>query len=228
MGRADREVEVEGVVVRIRDYADSHRILEVLSPSHGRMSVFARGGRASHRRFRGALDLFVTLRMQCAPSRDAWTLRAADVLNARAQLRRSLEQLQRASLLVECAALLSAEHEPTAGLYEALCQGLDLAAAGEVDAAVLALPRMVATAGIGPDASVCVRCAGPMTERAAVDSGSGVVCARCAGSLPLLPVAAIRGEPGSISAADAAALEATVAGWIEAHAGRRLRSRGAL
>lgn len=226
MARADREVEVEGVVLHVRDFAEAHRILEVLSPSYGRMSVIARGGRASQRRFRGALDLFVTLRMQCSASRDAWTLRAADVLSARAGLRRSLEQLQRASLLVECASFLAPEHEPTPGLYESLSRGLDLAAAGEVDAAVLALPRMVVAAGIGPDTHACVRCAGPMTERATLEPG-GVVCTRCGGHHPL-PVAVLRGTPESISAAEAGALEASLASWIEAHTGRRLRSRGAL
>ena len=90
MGRGAHDVEIEGVVLRVLDYADAHRILELLSPSHGRVTVFARGGRTSKRRFRGALDLFVTLRMQCRPSRDAWTLVAADVLDARSRLRLKL------------------------------------------------------------------------------------------------------------------------------------------
>jgi DNA repair protein RecO (recombination protein O) len=226
MARGDRDIEVEGVILRLRDYAESHRILEVLTPSHGRMSVFARGGRASRRRFRGALDLFVGLRMQCAASRDAWTLSAADVVSARTGLRRSLEQLQCASLLAECGALLSVENAPTPGLYESLCRGLDLCAAGELVAAVVALPRMVTAAGIGLDTTSCVRCGRPTIEFGTVDiAASGVACERCSPNGERVPLAALSGESEELSPAEARALEEGYAAWIEAHTGRRLRSR---
>jgi len=51
-------IEVEGCILRTMDYRDRDRIISVLTPSHGRLDMIARGARKSFKRFGGHLQLF--------------------------------------------------------------------------------------------------------------------------------------------------------------------------
>ena len=48
----------QAVILRSVDVAESDRILHLLVPEHGRLTVVAKGARRSAKRFAGTLDLF--------------------------------------------------------------------------------------------------------------------------------------------------------------------------
>ncbi|MEZ4272086.1 MAG: recombination protein O N-terminal domain-containing protein [Myxococcota bacterium] len=50
-------LRLQGIIVRQRNFAESDRIIELLTADFGRITCIARGARASKRRFRGVLDL---------------------------------------------------------------------------------------------------------------------------------------------------------------------------
>ncbi|HIA02468.1 MAG TPA: DNA repair protein RecO [Myxococcales bacterium] len=49
---------VDGIVLRLLDHGEKHRIVTFYTPSLGRLTAIARGARASKSRFGGHLDLF--------------------------------------------------------------------------------------------------------------------------------------------------------------------------
>ncbi len=230
MSQRRREQTLTGTVVRIVDYAESDRIVELVTAEEGRVALLARGGRASKKRFAGALDLFVGLRAQVIAGPKLWSLHGADIATARAGIRLSLARIGRASLLCECAMLLTPEHQEAAAVAAALADGLDALDRGELASAVAAYPRMLTAAGILPDLSSCARC-GRRGAMARLDLGSGgALCRDCA------PGALALGEPAWRVLAGApctdervaAEVESAAADLVEAHAGRALRSRRVL
>lgn len=174
---ARRSLELVGLILRTRDFSDSHRIVEVLTAEEGRISLLARGGRASKRRFAGALDLFVTLRLQVSTGGNLWTLSGADVLRSRISIRKSLEALARASLLVELTRALAPEHQAAPELLAVATEALDRVDAGALASAASAYPALLSVAGVLPDVRVCVRCG---ADRAGVMRDEGFVCGQCA------------------------------------------------
>src|SRR5690242_13998381 len=94
-----REITCDGVVLHMRPFGDSHRIIDVLTAEFGRLPLLARGARASRKRFGGILDVFAGLRLHIKRGRGLWTLEAADVQNLRFDLRQDLERLQAAYAL---------------------------------------------------------------------------------------------------------------------------------
>ncbi|OGQ90533.1 MAG: DNA repair protein RecO [Deltaproteobacteria bacterium RIFOXYA12_FULL_58_15] len=222
---ARAQFETEGIVLYVRDFGDSNRILEVLTPEAGLTRLVARGGRASRRRFGGALDLFVSLRMQCSSGGgDLLTLVAADVLDARYGIRSSLGSIGRASVLVECGRLLAVEEQPMRGLYEAVRDGLDSLVRGDTVAAAQSYPRILGASGVAPNVGKCSRCGALSPLSVALDvSLPGVLCAECVPRRPTVPASAFLGA--QLAAADAGALEEMVVTWVEAHVGRKFRSR---
>lgn len=217
---------LEGVVLAMRNWGDAHRILDVLSASDGRVALLARGARASRRRFAGALDLFVSLRLETRTRGDLWSLEAADVLAPRLGIRASLEALQRASVLAECARVVAPEHQPAPDLYAALTAALDALHRGELEAAVAAYPVVLATAGISPDPRVCAGCGAREPQRVSFDNSGGVRCERCVRGGPLFASAALLPGGPAPAGEEARALERAVVALVEAHLGRRLKSVG--
>jgi DNA repair protein RecO (recombination protein O) len=215
---------VDAVVVRLSDLGDADRIVEVISREHGRLPLRARGGRASQRRFRGALDLFVSLRARCLARGDLWTLEAADVTGARLGIRGELARLRRANVLAEVAWRCANREEPVPEAYAALVDGLDALDQGELAAAAAAFPRLLAAAGIAPDTARCAACAAPRPALCRPDAASGgVLCGRCAVGASL-PTAQLAGSEAPATAAAADALEAAVVAWMEAQLGWRVKS----
>jgi DNA repair protein RecO (recombination protein O) len=142
---------LHGTILRLQNYCDTDRIVEVLSQEEGRISLFARGARASKKRFMGVLDLFASLRMQVTPREGLWILQSAEVLNLRLGIRESWSLFTRANVLCDCVRALSAEGQATPELLDALLKGLDHLANGDEIAAAQAYPRILQAAGIMPD-----------------------------------------------------------------------------
>jgi len=57
-------LQTEALILRSVDFGESDRILHLLIPDSGRLTVIAKGARRSVRRFAGTLDLFNHLRVQ--------------------------------------------------------------------------------------------------------------------------------------------------------------------
>lgn len=216
----------DGIVLHRRDFGEAHRIIEVLTPDSGRLSLLARGGRASRRRFAGALDQFLHLRMEVSTRGRLWSLSSARVLEPRVGIRSDWASYVRANVVCECARLLTPEHADAADMYAVVNEGLERLDAHEVIAAARAFPRLLRAAGIAPALDQCVRCKG-RGELVDLDPvAGGAICSGCtrATARAVLDVFAGRAVANR-QVADA--VEAYAARCVEAHIGRRLQSRKA-
>lgn len=179
--------EHEGVVVGRHDYGETDRILRILAPDAGRVGVMARGARSPRSRF-AALDLGARVRWAARPAKGGLrTLAAAEVVDGRIHLRRSLARLATAAYACElCGALARDEHpEPRLyGLLETALLLLDAADADPGDAFLAGLEAKALTfAGVGPALDRCAACGGALDGPLVwMPGGGGVRHARCAGA----------------------------------------------
>jgi len=221
--------QLTGVIVHVRNFGESHRIVEFLSEEYGRIDLLARGARASRKRFAGCLDLFIALRVTVNTRGKIWALNSADILNARVGIRQKLPAIERAMTLCETARLLTAENAAAPEILLALNNALNALDGGDIALAVAAYPHMLRAAGLLPELDRCVRCQGGEYPMALLEGAiGGAVCARCAGggvspwSAPLH--AALAGAPCD-DASIAERVERIYIAYIEAQLERPLRSR---
>lgn len=229
-----RAVVLSGV-----DYGDSDRILALLTDTRGRRAAFARGARASRRRFAGALQPFTLLSVQLVETRgDTCRLDSAEVVDAFGELREEISRVARASYAAELVRELAREHEPQPELFELLCSflsGLARAGAGAAEMMRFELAALAA-GGLMPRLDTCARCGAEPADALFDPEHGGLLCPCCARGLAVRvsseasrALASLQRPAGGIGPAAMpghvrAEARALLSRFVNHHLGRRLKS----
>jgi DNA repair protein RecO (recombination protein O) len=240
-------LKLTGIVLRAVDYGESDRIVTLLTRERGKVSAFARGARASRRRFGGALEPFTRVDAEARERSGSDLLGLDSVAVARAfgGIRGDLARIACAGYAVELARELVRDHEPHDELFELLEAYLAALDEGPARPAALRAFELWAlrAAGLAPRLDACARCGGPLGDRALRfdPAHGGVLCPSCApDASPAAPTlsaasaaALLRLAEGGLAAAAAEALTPAIgrevrdalAVFVEHHLGRRLAAR---
>ncbi|MCI0573956.1 MAG: DNA repair protein RecO [Myxococcaceae bacterium] len=230
--------EEEALVLSTVDYGESDRIVTLLTREHGKVSAFAAGARRSKRRFAGALEPFMLLKVQLVERRGSTVrLDGADILRGFYPAREDLALISRALYCVELCRELTRDHEPHTDLFLAVVDYLDALerkAAGPTSLLAFELDAL-AHAGLMPRFETCAVCGGGVGDGLRFDPAhGGVVCRMCTPRAPhgvgveARVVTALRG----LQEGQRTPLPAEVRGrarellnlFVAHHLGRRLRS----
>ncbi len=180
----------EAFILRVVNYAEKDRIVTMLVRELGIVAAFARGARASTKRFSGGLELFrlyrVTLRM--APSRMP-SLQAAITLTDLPGMSSSLERIAVGSCALELVRGILQEGEPQDHVFDGVCGFLEAIHGLPVEdrsRLLLALRwlelQILASQGLEPELGRCYRCRTPVEHAfglAFSAGGGGLICRRC-------------------------------------------------
>ncbi len=238
-----------GVVLRTVDYGEADRVVTLLTRERGKISAFARGARASRRRFGGALEPFTLLRIEARERRgaDLLSLDSVAVVRGFGGIRADLARIACAGYACDLARELVRDSEPHPELLALLVDYLGRLDEGPARPTVLRAYELGAlrAGGLMPRFSACVHCGAPLGDapgRHAFDPAEGgALCERCEGrASPAAPRVAsgtarslARLQAGGLSMAEAEPLSSSAATearqalscFIEHHLGGRLPSR---
>lgn len=241
-------LKLDGIVLRAVDYGESDRVVTLLTRERGKVSAFARGARASRRRFGGALEPFTLVRAETRSraGSDLLGLESVSALRAFGGIRGDLARIACAGYAAELARELVRDHEPHDALFDLLLAYLGLLDAGPARPAALRAFELGAlrAAGLQPRLDACARCGAPLDEAGALrfdPAHGGALCRACAPAAaaaaphvsPAAMAALVRLQSGGLAAAAAEPLappagrevRAALAAFVEHHLGRRLLSR---
>jgi len=228
----------EALVLSTVDYGEADRLVTLLTRQHGKLTAFAPAARKSKRRFAGALEPFMRLRVQLVETRGSTVrLDGADIQGGYYAVRADLALITRALYAVELARELTRDREPQTELYDLLqdfLSRLDAKQAGPTSLIAFELEAL-AQAGLMPRFDACALCGREPGPRPRFDpSHGGAVCEACSaraqGSLAVPPglflaLAAIqRGEQLPMEADLRARARRVLNTFIVHHLGRQLRS----
>ena len=240
-----RHLKLRAVVLRTVDYGESDRVVTLLTAERGKLAAFARGARASRRRFGGALEPFTLLAVEARERRGAelLSLTSAQVERGFGAIRGDLARIGCAAYACELARELTRDDEPHPDLFQLLCAYLESLDAAPPAAAGLRAFELGAlrAAGLGPRLDACARCGaapGQGTRLRFDPAHGGLLCHRCApfaspgardlsaGTARLLLRLDARGAEGvELGPGEARESREALGAFIEHHLGRRLQSR---
>ncbi len=174
-----------GIVLRRRDFDESDRILTVLTPDRGKVTLLAKGARKVGSRKAPHVDLFKQVDLLVHQGRNFGIISQAETVRTFPSLGEDLKCLAAAHYLAELADAFVGEDEEGTGVYELLLEALSwLDAGGD--------PRLVQryfelhlldVEGFRPQLYRCLECGEWLEEREnAFDvPAGGMYCPTCAG-----------------------------------------------
>ncbi len=173
----------------MRDYAETDRILTVLTAHHGKLSVLAKGARRSTTRFGGALDLANRVQLIYYVRRSGLhLLRETALLESFPQLREDLDRLEAALWGLTLADRVLPAETPDHATYEqvraflmVLAKGMD-PAVGRVAFSL----HLLAVTGHQPRLDGCLVC-GRGDDLTWHPGRGGLLCRSCGGGGSLVP-----------------------------------------
>lgn len=223
-----------GLLLSSRALGEADLVLQFFTRDQGRISVIARAGRKSRKRFGGALEPFHQLLLEFedrGPDAELGVLREASVQQARVGLVKHLENLEVAGRALGWVRHSLPQREPDLDVWRAcagLLDALDVASPG-------AGPRLLAEFGFelceclgwAPELDACVVCRRPCPDGQSAGispARGGVVCRQCGGAQRVLRgptrMRLLAGGDGArLTDEDAESVIALVEEILRAHAG---------
>jgi len=177
-------LHTQALVLRVRAFGESDRIVHLLTPEWGRVTVIAKGARRSRKRFPGTLDLFNQLAVHLERRRPQHMprLEAGRLLEPFPALRAHPARFALACYLVELLDRLATE-AAAGGLYRVAVESLHATARLEPHARLQTLLelRLLDALGLRPELRRCVRCGREVAGTALVFhiGEGGPLCASC-------------------------------------------------
>jgi DNA repair protein RecO (recombination protein O) len=194
------------IVLRVRDYAESDRIVTLLTRDQGKLGAIAKGAKASRYRFERKLEPFshvVAHFRRRSNSQLAFLTRAEAAELPQFSIEEDLGRIALGAYMLELTDALTAEAGEAAQAYGILAAALGVLSRGAADPALRQAfeLRMLGWAGFGLEFARCRVCANAPGAQAAamyfVVGRGGVVCDRCRSAVP---EGAIRMRPESAAA----------------------------
>jgi DNA repair protein RecO (recombination protein O) len=183
-----QRLKVLAVVLRTVDHGESDRVVTLLARGQGKVAAYARGARASRRRFGGGLEPFTLLTAELSGrGGEDQLLRLESVAPERAfqAIRGDLARIACAAHAVEVARELTRDRQPHDELFDLLVGYLGRLEAGPAEPAALRAFELLALGATGfqPRLDVCARCGGALPEGPVTfgPGEGGVLCGTCGG-----------------------------------------------
>jgi DNA repair protein RecO (recombination protein O) len=175
-----------GFVIKAFDYQESGRIVTLLSPSHGKISLLAKGARKTESRFGASLDLLNLIEVIFYEGKGLNLLRDASLIESYSSLKRDYERLGAAMQAARTLGLLLREGQGEGRVFGLFGELLgELNQNGKLELKLLQLGfklKLIDLLGFGPELERCTVCRRlPEGEQQLWFSTQvgGVVCEKC-------------------------------------------------
>ncbi len=183
MNALNRLQKVEAVIIMHRDFGEADRILRVLTPGLGKISVLAKGVRKSSSRKAPHIEPFTHSSLVLAKGQNFWILTQADTIDRYLQINSDLYRTGLAAYILELSDRLVVEDQPDHSIFRLILDALrqiDESTDPFIPATYYEI-RLIDITGFKPELFHCVNCRREITQQDQYFSilQGGVVCPAC-------------------------------------------------
>ena len=172
---------IKGLILRVTNYNDHDAILSILTHSHGKLTVKARGLRRKNSPLTAPCQLLAYSEFVLFEYKGMYTINEAHTVELFHGLRKDLQKLSLGSYFAQVSEVLSQEDQPSPELLSLILNSLyalaSLNTSETLTKSVFEL-RCACLAGYMPDISGCIHCGNNSPDRFDVSSGH-LECAKC-------------------------------------------------
>jgi DNA repair protein RecO (recombination protein O) len=175
-----------GFVIRTFDYQESGRIVTLLTPRWGKISLLAKGARKIESRFGSALDLLNLIEVVLYEGRGLKLLKDTSLIEGYSGLKRDYDRLETALQAARVLNLLLREGQGEGrafALFQELLQELDRGVKLQPGLLQLGFKlKLIDVLGLGPELEHCASCRKELAQSQDLwfsPQAGGVVCSNC-------------------------------------------------
>lgn len=177
--------KTEGIVLRVRNLGEADRIVTLYTKERGKLNAVARGARRIRNRLLSPTQVFTHGRYLIFPGKGLHNLSQADIINSNQMLRDDLEKFAYCSYITELLDSLTAEEDPSDGVFPLLAGALSLAETGRLQLSVRAFEiRLMRALGYEPELYQCLSCRESLQTSVYFTEQGGVLCQKCKDEVP--------------------------------------------
>lgn len=171
----------QGIVLRGYPFGESHRIVVLVSPNHGKLRTVARGVRKTKSRFGGRLEPFTHVDLVLYEGKNLDTITEVSTINAFGELRNHLDRVLAASTMLEVVDAVVQEDEPSLRMFLLLQRGLTVLDYAEPhpDLVTSFLLKAADIVGFAPSFTSCAGCGRTDDLKRFSFAAGGSVCDDC-------------------------------------------------
>ncbi len=172
----------QGIVLRSYPFGESHRVVVLVSPNHGKLRTVAKGIRKTKSRFGGRLEPFTHVDLVLYEGRNLDTITQVSTINAFGELRNHLDRvLLAASTMLEVVDMVVQEDEPSVRMFLLLQRGLTVLDHREPhpDLVTSFLLKAADIIGVAPSFDSCAGCGTKDRLTRFSFAAGGSVCETC-------------------------------------------------
>lgn len=180
MGEA---IRVRAIVLAKTDYKENDRILTIFSPSHGRLTVTARGVKKQNAKLRAGSEVFAFGTFLLDKTRGRYTVTGFDSVDPFTELRENFDRLSAGALLLRMTERSIEEDEPSPQLFSLLLRCLDKLRDEKIPCGMVLSVFMIKfciLAGYQPELDRCALCGKQEDLVCLSPAAGGTVCLPCA------------------------------------------------
>ena len=188
---ATYDISTDALVIRAVPQGDHDRLLTLLCPDEGRITVIAKGARSLRNKLMSPCRAFVWGNFELHCKGDMAWVRDASVIKSFTALEQDIELMYLAQYISDVCCELSGQGEPAGELLPLALNTFHALCSEKYDRALVKAAfelRAAAISGYLPELNECVRCEKTEAPAFYLDvMGGGVVCSDCIASSPELP-----------------------------------------
>ncbi|MDJ0792287.1 MAG: DNA repair protein RecO [Acidimicrobiia bacterium] len=171
----------QGIVLRGYPFGESHRVVVLLSPNHGKLRTVAKGVRKTKSRFGGRLEPFTHVDVVLYEGKNLDTITQVSIINAFPDLRNDLDRVLAAGTMIEVVDAVAQEDEPSHRLFLLLQRGLTILdhTQPHPDLVTSFLLKVADIIGVAPALDSCAGCGRTDHLTRFSFSAGGSLCDEC-------------------------------------------------
>ncbi|UOR12280.1 DNA repair protein RecO [Halobacillus amylolyticus] len=173
--------KVEGIVIRTRDYGETHKIVTLMTREKGKIGVMARGAKKPKSRMTSVTQPFIHGHYLIHIGSGLGSLSQGEVTTSLRSIREDIVQTAYASYMAELTDKLIEEKQPDPFIYEQLLQSLIWMAEGK-DPEILSMMyelKLYKKGGFAPSVNGCMGCGNDQGPFSFSIREGGLLCNRC-------------------------------------------------
>lgn len=181
-------IKVYGMVLHFTQYRENDKMLRILSPEHGLLSVISRGCKRPKSPLMQASDMFITGEFVLYEKNQRYSLVSVGIDKSFYDLRLDAQKLACATLMLQVCQGIVQENEEAQSIFFALVEALEKLEQSNTEMAVgilnYLLFRLITLAGFKPRIVHCLRCEARIAKDNSLKLGfdyenGGVICSNC-------------------------------------------------